>query len=198
MKRIYAAALRLFAEKGAHQVSISDLAQAAGVARGTVYNNVPAPENLFADVATQLVAEMHGRVVTSFGEIEDPALRLSFGMRFFIRRAYEESNWGRFVIRFAFTDASLREVLTGPAVIDLRIGLMRERYTFQEGQVMTAASMIAGSVLGAMLLVLEGHKTWREAGSDASELVLKALGLDPTEANTLSHRELPPLLSLNE
>ena len=53
--------------------------------------------------------------------------------------------------------------------------------------------MIAGSVQAAMMLVLEGHKTWRDAGADTAELLLKALGIDAIEARALSATELPPL-----
>ena len=44
-RRIYKAAVRLFAEKGATQLNVSDLAQEAGVARGTIYNNVAMRNN---------------------------------------------------------------------------------------------------------------------------------------------------------
>ena len=38
--RIYEAALRLFADNGTTHASVTELAQAAGLARGTIYNNV--------------------------------------------------------------------------------------------------------------------------------------------------------------
>ena len=50
-QRIHAAALKLFAERGVTQVNVSDLAQAAGVARGTIYNNLSNPDGLFEEVA---------------------------------------------------------------------------------------------------------------------------------------------------
>ena len=89
-RRIHQAALRLFADKGVNQVNISDLAQEAGVARGTIYNNVESVEQLFRQVASQLSKEMHQRVSKSFVEVQDPAQRLANGIRFFIRRTHEE------------------------------------------------------------------------------------------------------------
>ncbi|MCY1542913.1 hypothetical protein D9M68_786920 [compost metagenome] len=53
--------------------------------------------------------------------------------------------------------------------------------------------MIGGVVLTGMLLVLEGHKTWRDAGSDAAELVLRALGIGAKEAQAIAAKELPAL-----
>jgi len=53
--------------------------------------------------------------------------------------------------------------------------------------------MIGGSVLTAITLVQEGHRTWRDAGSDIAELALRALGLSKDEAKQLATVELPPL-----
>ena len=46
-RRIPAAAMKLFAERGVTKVNISELAAAAGMARGTIYSHVPDMERLF-------------------------------------------------------------------------------------------------------------------------------------------------------
>lgn len=192
-RRIHQAALRLFAEKGVSQVNISDLAQEAGVARGTIYNNVESVENLFASVASHLSAEMHQRVIKGFSSATDPAERLALGIRSFIRRAHEEPHWGQFISRFALNNESLREMWFGPPTQDLLLGLTSKRYTFRKEQLPSVIATIAGSVLGSMFLVLEGHRTWRDAGSDTAELVLRALGIEAQEAMTLATVALAPL-----
>ena len=53
--------------------------------------------------------------------------------------------------------------------------------------------MIAGTGLSAVFLVLQGHKTWRDAGSDAAQFVLRALEIEPEEARRIANLELPPL-----
>lgn len=88
-RRIYAAAMKLFAESGLTKVSISELAAAAGMARGTIYSHVPDVDRLFEDVAGQLAHEMTERVVAGFAGISDPAERLAVGVRQYIRRAHE-------------------------------------------------------------------------------------------------------------
>jgi hypothetical protein len=44
-----------------------------------------------------------------------------------------------------------------------------------------------------MWTVLEGHQTWRDAGSSKAELLLRALGIDPVQAHQISTSELPSL-----
>ncbi|WP_121495710.1 TetR/AcrR family transcriptional regulator [Pseudomonas aeruginosa] len=196
-RRIHQAALRLFAEKGVSQVNISDLAQEAGVARGTIYNNVQNIEQLFRQVASQLSKEMHLRVSKSFADLQDPAERLANGIRFFIRRTHEEPQWGAFLNRFAMSDAALREMFYSQATTDLLSGLQGGRYRFRQEQLVAVISLVASATLGAMFLVIEGLKTWREAGSDTAELVLRSLGIDEAEARRLATTDLPPLPSLD-
>ncbi|WP_233809279.1 TetR/AcrR family transcriptional regulator [Paraburkholderia sp. HP33-1] len=188
------AALRLFAERGASEVSVSDLATAAGVARGTVYAHLSSPQSLFESVASALAAEMHERVSASYGADSAPTLRLAEGIRFFVRRAHEEPQWGRFIVRFAFSQESLQGMWSGPPVRDLVAGIEAGLYSLRREQLPSSVGMLAGSVLGAMFVVLEGHKSWREAGSDTAELVLRAFGVAPDEARELATAELPQLL----
>lgn len=192
-QRIHDAALRLFAERGVTQVNVKELAQAAGVARGTIYNNLPNPEGLFEEVAAQLAADMNARATDSFNGVKDPALRFSIGIRLYVRRAHEEPHWGRFMTRFAFSASALQHLWQGQPVKDLMAGIQSGRYHLRPEQLPSAVSLLAGSVLGAMFMVQEGIKTWRDAGSDAAELVLVALGVPRAEARQLAVADLPAL-----
>lgn len=196
-RRIHQAAFRLFAERGTSQVNILDLAQEAGVARGTIYSNIESMEDLFEAVAGYLAREMHERIKKSFDSVSDPAQRLANGIRLFIRRAHEDSQWGAFIHKFAMSNTSLREMFTSQATTDLLNGLANGRYQFRQEQLLSIMTLITSSVLGAIFLVLEGHRTWREAGSDTAELMLRALGVLPDEARELAIKELPALPSLD-
>ena len=52
------AAMRLFAERGFDQVSVAEIAAAAGVAEKTVYNYFPAKADMFFDEASDILAEL--------------------------------------------------------------------------------------------------------------------------------------------
>lgn len=192
-QRIHAAALKLFAERGVTQVNVSDLAQAAGVARGTIYNNLSNPDGLFEEVAAQFAEDMNLRITASFQGITDPAQRMANGVRLYVRRVHEEPHWGRFITRFAPSSAALQRVWQGQPVVDMMAGLQSGRFHFRPEQLPSTISLLAGAVLGASFLVLEGVKTWREAGSDAAELLLVALGLPRAEARELAAADLPAL-----
>ncbi|OHC25652.1 MAG: TetR family transcriptional regulator [Pseudomonadales bacterium RIFCSPLOWO2_02_FULL_63_210] len=192
-KRIHEAAIRLFAEKNIGEVNVRELAQVAGVARGTIYNNLSSIESLFEDVATHLSGEMNRRVAKSADPEMDPAQRLANGIRFYLRRAHEEPYWGSFIARYAASNAALQEMWNGPPLEDVLSGLKSQRYSFRQEQLPSVISMIGGSVLSAILQVLAGHRTWRDAGSDTAELILIALGVAPEAARVFATKELPAL-----
>ena len=107
-------------------------------------------------------------------------------MRFFVRRAHEEPHWGRFIVRFAFTTSTMRSLLSGPPARDLSDGLARGRYRFRPEQTPSILALVGSTTLAAMWLVLDGEKTWREAGSDAAELMLRAIGVEAEEARAIA------------
>jgi AcrR family transcriptional regulator len=195
-RRIHAAAMKLFAERGVTKVSISELATAAGMARGTIYSHVPDVDGLFEEVAAQLAREMTERVVVGIAGITDPAQRLSTGVRQYIRRAHDEPLWGRFMSRFGLSPALTQELLASDPVADLQAGIESGRYRIRREQLAAMVGLLVGGTLAAMLPVLDGRSTWRDAGSDAAELLLIALGIPRDEARALATAELQPLPSL--
>ena len=197
-QRIQQAALRLFAERGMHDVNVRELAIRAGVARGTVYNNGQSSmKDVFEETVHRLSAEMLDRTTRSLEFINDPAQRLSNGMRFFIRRAHDEPDWGAFIVRFGLNDETLRQMWLGTPRKDLALGIASGRYKLRTEQMGSALMMLGSHTLGAMHLVLQGHRSWRAAGSDAAELTLRALGVPPQAAKTAATADLPPLLAID-
>ena len=192
-QRIHGAAMKLFAEHGATKVNVSELAEAAGMARGTVYSHVPDVDRLFEEVAAQLAREMTGRVMAGLLGVTDPARRLAIGVRQYIRRAHDEPLWGRFMSRFGLSPALTRELLASDPAADLREGIDSGRYRIGREQLDTMVGLLVGGALAAMLPVLDGRATWRQAGSDTAELLLVALGIARDEARAIAQAELPPL-----
>ena len=191
--RITEAAMRLFAEAGASQVSLSELAEAARVARGTIYNNFPQPESIFEKIAADLADEMHHRVAVTMANVKSPAERLSNGIRLFVRRAHQEPVWGKFIVRFALSNQSLQNMVIGQPAADLRSGLKSGHFIFEPDQEVQILAMIGGTGIATMRTVLDGHQPWRRAGSDASEFVLRGLGVSCAEARAVASVDLPEL-----
>ncbi len=205
-RRIEDAAIRLFSARGSSRITVSELADAAGVARGTIYVyqgtikrggwlfnmkngkkvKVPRLVRMHSD-------EMQGRINASLGPVSDPAEGLAVAIRLFVRRAHAEPDWGRFVCRFGLSDTAMQDLLTGAPARAIARGRRRGRYPLREDLLPAVLPLIASATLTAMWMVLEGHQTWRDAGSCTAELILRALGLPPDEAQAIAQRPLPDL-----
>lgn len=191
--KIHRAALRLFAESGGSEVNVSDLAEAAGIARGTIYNNIDDPENLLGEVALSLSHEMMVRTEATMRDISDPAERLATGIRLFVRRSHEEHDWGRFLIRFSLSHAVLQGMMHEPPAHDLTRAIEAGRFKVDAAKIPALVTMLAGSTMAAMNAVIRGDQTWRDAGSATSELFLRAGGLGAAESRRISNIALPAL-----
>lgn len=191
--KIYQAALRLFAETGASDVNVSDLAEAAGIARGTIYNNIEDPENLFGEVAASLSREMLARTEATMRDIEDPAERMSIGLRLFVRRAHEEQDWGRFLVRFSLGHAALQLMMLEAPARDIDRAVKAGRFKVDSAKLPALVMMLSGSTVAAMSAVIRGDQAWRDLGSSTAELFLRAGGLGAAEARRLSQLDLPQL-----
>lgn len=191
--RIYKAAMQLFSEHGDPEANVSELASIAGVARGTIYNNIGDLSTLFADVSGHVIAEMGARLALALNRVAEPERRLAMAIRVFIRRSHEEPYWGKFMMRYALSNPSFEALLIGLPLHDVVHGLEAGRYTFRPEQLASVLAMVGGTVLSAMRMVQEGHKTWRDAGTDAAELVLRAMGVPASEAQAIAAAELPVL-----
>jgi AcrR family transcriptional regulator len=192
-RRINAAAVRLFTSKGTTQLTVSELAQEANVARGTLYRNVGSVEELFDRIVAEFSTDLHRRVAATFAEIDDPAARLATGVRLWVRYAHENPMMGRFTVRFGLTEEALRAVMTGPPMHDIKAGIVASRYKIGASSIDSIASLVLGATVSAMWMVLEGHQTWRDAGTSTAELLLRAMGIDPAEAHEICMAELPDL-----
>lgn len=192
-RRINAAAVRLFTSKGTTQLTVSELAQEANVARGTLYRNVGSVEDLFDRIVAEFSADLHQRVAATFTGIDDPAARLAIGVRMWVRFAHEDPTMGRFAVRFALTEESLRAVMAGPPMEDIKTGIAAGRYDIGAASIDSVVSIIVGAVVSAMWMVLEGHQTWREAGTSTAGLLLRAMGIEPAEAHEICTADLPDL-----
>src|SRR5271165_4341067 len=163
-QRINAAAVRLFTSKGTTQLTVSELAQEANVARGTLYRNVGSVEELFDRIVAEFSTDLHRRVAATFADIDDPAVRLATGVRLWVRYAHENPAMGRFAVRFALTEQSLRALFTGPPMRDVSEGAAAGRYHVNESMTPSIASLVIGATVSAMWMVLDGRSEERRVG----------------------------------
>ncbi len=172
-QRILEAALRVFARHGIDAPVIDDFIAEAGISRGTFYNYFSTTEELLQATAGWL---SDGYVESIAGEISglsDPLLRVTAGIRIWLRKACQDLPWAAFVARVDF----IRDLPLETLRSDLQHGLQSGVFRFPDERV--ALELIAGTLIMAMHSIVRGH-TDEHYTEQTIHMILQGLGVEPT------------------
>ncbi len=61
-EKIISAGIRVFSQKGYHEAGMDEIAQLAGVAKGSLYYNFQSKSDLFAVIVSEGISEMHQQI----------------------------------------------------------------------------------------------------------------------------------------
>lgn len=89
----------LLAERPIDAISISDIVEAANVAKGSFYNHFPDKETMATAIAMSIRAELQTRVESANTNVTDPAYRVVRGMCTFIHFALTNPSHARIMLR---------------------------------------------------------------------------------------------------
>jgi len=187
--RILEAALGVFADMGPDAPKIDDYVQAAGVARGTFYNHFESVEELLDATSVWTTRNLLLGIEGSLEGVEGPVMRYGIGTRIFFAWAQRNPVWCRFVAR-VWKVGGLE--LPGFDIEEgVRLGV------FRVPSIEAALAVLFGAVREALFRIGTEH-TPPEYGSQITELLLQALGVDARRIAAVMKRELPELPHLGE
>jgi AcrR family transcriptional regulator len=192
--QILDAATRVFASKGFNRATIRDVARDAGVADGTIYNYFANKTDLLFGLLDRL--NDTERRPASLAQASAAPVEDSFGDYF---RAYVRERVEALWSNADLFRAVLPELLANPALraryydeviaptMALGEGAFRELVgtgTVRDLDLPLSTRIVAGSVLGLMVLQLLGDETlaarWQEIPDALADLLLPGLTLTPT------------------
>jgi TetR/AcrR family transcriptional regulator, ethionamide resistance regulator len=192
---LLANAMKLIAVKGPAATSIDDVISAAEVSRGTFYKYFPSPEALVRELAIEIANELIRMAEPVVQSYDDPAERVSSGMRLVARLAIDHPLAASFLVRLGWPDARGPNVLLEFVERDLAEGIRRARFTRMP--IALALNIVAGSVLGATHCMLEpGCES--DFAEQSAAAALRALGVDAKSAERIAHGPLTPVEILPE
>lgn len=193
--RLLASAMGLIAEKGPAATSIDDVISAAEVSRGTFYKYFPSPDVLVQELAIEVANElirMADPVVQSY---DDPAERVSTGLRLVARLAIDHPLAATFLVRLGWPDARSPNMLLDFVKRDLAEGIRQGR--FMRMPIALALNIVTGAGLGATHRMLEpGCES--DFAEQSAAAALRGLGVDAKSAERIAYRPLKPVEVLPE
>jgi AcrR family transcriptional regulator len=201
--RLLEAALRLMAHKGMEGVAINEITEAADVGFGSFYNHFESKEAIYAALMDQVFEDFGDALDLLVRDVADVAEVVAICVRHTVLRARREPVWGQFLIREGFSARVLERGLGQRLLRDIQRGITAKRFSGKDplmsfiavgGTVLASisAELQFGSAQGPQAAVLKALGHSGEGLADrAAGAILRALGLEPKEADAIARRPLP-------
>ncbi len=192
-QRILDAAEKLMRAHGVDGVTIQDITDAADVGHGTFYTHFKTKMDVLVPIAEATAKRLTRRMDKMTADMDDAAEVVSFSVRHMLHAIEKDPLWTWFLCNSKLPMDDMRRGVDGSGARDVRRGVDLGRFAPISEAV--AESFLLGALIGVVqerLTKAHDDKTVEEA----AELILRTLGLDPSEATDIAHRPLPPLPEL--
>ena len=97
--QLVAAASALYARQSANTVTVDDIVNEAGLAKGTFYGHFLSIDSLTSEIADQLLQSFDELLQPVRLSLDDPGMRIAFGCSSFITKALDDTQWATLVAR---------------------------------------------------------------------------------------------------
>lgn len=184
------AARQLLAETGETSASIQEIAERADVGFGSFYNHFETKNALF-DAAVADTLEEYGQLLDRLtADIEDPAEVFAASVRLTLRLTSIHPEITQILRLRGLQHVHSTTGLAPRALRDLIKGRDSGRFALDDPVI--ALSAVGGALVG-LLQLNAAAPLEAPAGDEMAELILRMLGITPSEARELATRPLPQI-----
>lgn len=182
------AALKIYAQKGAGELALNELAQEAGVSNGTVYNYFRTREDVLEAVSLAQAEELSHEIARISDGVASGAERVAIGIRAFVLRAAGNPEWASALINIVRYAEGMRSALGDYVRSDVRAGLSQGQFDYEDEDL--AIGLLVSGVISAMIAIVEARF---KHGDDCviAAMLLQALGMNSKDARVVAGKALP-------
>jgi len=188
--KILSAAFELFDKRGVDQVTVEDVRERAGLARGSFYNYFLTYEEMLKALASDLARQINSEQSERFESIPNMAERIWSHVRYAILRAASDRSCTEILVRIT--------PLVGPLNEEMRMHAERTLRTSVKSKAIDVPSAGVALDLGFGLATMMWQRALKSR-IDAKELeaaglmLMRAYGVPEVEARRISRLPLPRL-----
>ena len=184
--RLLEAALSVFGAADGESAVVDEVIRRAEVSRGTVYNYFDNADALLKVIADRVGTELMTAVAPIVEARDDPAERVSAGVRSWICLVEQYPHLAAFFRRAGLYILQAEQVRTD-LPRDLMLGMKSGQFTI--GELELGFVLVAGTVLAAINTMAVGEVP-RRYGSKLAERILMSLGVDSRRALHISRMRI--------
>jgi AcrR family transcriptional regulator len=188
--KILSTAFALFDERRVDQVTVEDVREAAGLARGSFYNYFLTYEHMLTELAAQIGRQLNHEQSERFDGVANMAERIWLNVRYAILRAASDRSCSEILVRVTPLVGPLNDTMRQHAARSMRLSVKRKLVDVPSADV--ALDLGYGLVT---VMIRRGLNT----GVDLKEIeaaglmLMRAFGVPEIEARRIS-RLPPPVL----
>ena len=185
---ILAAAFELFDARGIDKVTVDDIRDAAGLARGSFYNYFSTYEDMLKAMAAQIADQLNREQSLLFDPLADPAERICRNIQYSIHRLASDRSCSGVVVRVTPLVGALTPHMRAHAESAMAAAIDSHAIAVPA----VGPAMDLG--LGLVVMMLRRAMTEGLAASDiatAGLLLLRAMGVPEARAREIADQPLP-------
>ncbi|WP_165191767.1 TetR/AcrR family transcriptional regulator [Caulobacter soli] len=183
---ILAAAAKLLSERSIDGLSVDDITQASGVAKGTFYNHFPDKDALAVEIGRAVRTQSEIAVASLNDGVADAAMRVARGMCFYAKIALSDPVRASLMAQSARQDLSADLRIGSGLGADIAAGIATGRLRVATRDSATTFVVGAGSALILRLLAERHRTTGVMFAQQVVALTLRGLGLEAEEADQMA------------
>jgi AcrR family transcriptional regulator len=173
--QLISAANSLFAKRAVESVTVDDIVNEAGVAKGTFYVHFDDLNALTAAVADELVRTFDELLQPQRLSMPDPLMRIAFACNGFFEKALEDPPWAALVARMAWSFPTVGRVARSRLLEDLKLAL--KGVPQQDSSLGLNLEVVLGIVLQVLAAIGQRRLSSRDRQA-AIGSILRAIGAD--------------------
>lgn len=187
-RQLIAAAIATFSAHGVADTTMQQIAVAAGMTTGTVYNHFRTKAEIVRAVALSIAQTIRERSAPARAVLETGAEQMAAGCRRYLGLAQSSPAWALLILDVASLDPTFRKTVTGFVLTELRRGVRRKEFTVVSEA--AALDLVIGATMEGMRRIALGQANRQHAAAVAAS-ILRGLGVSPARAKRISTKPLP-------
>jgi len=187
-RQLIAAAISTFSEHGVAATTLQQIAIAADVTKGTVYNHFRTKAEIVQAVALSIAETIRERSAPARAVLQPGPEQIAAGCRRYLGLAQSSPGWALVVLDVASVDPTFRNTIAGYVRTELRRGIRRAEFSVVSET--AALDLIIGTTMEGMRRIALG-RAHRQHAAAVIAGILRGLGVAAVRAKQISTRPLP-------
>lgn len=190
--RLNESAIHLIAAEGLNSLSIDRLIQLAGVSRGTFYKYHTDTESVIRDLALVISNELIEHAEQFVLRFDDPAMRISVGVRSLMHVCKSNPVLGQFLIHLGWQDIDQQHLMFSYVKRDLQQAQLEGR--IKSIPIDLALSLVGMTTMAGLQVLMKSKGARSNVPKETAAALLRSLGMNDSDADNIANMPLPKII----